>query len=135
VDKRIPELATLGEKNVKALLDTSRMSPKLKALLKERYDVARTEMDMRRKEFYAGRGTLDITLGASLRLLEAERELDARRDNQATALENHWKRMRQVEEVNKERFQAGRIPIQDLSESTFYRLQAEIWLERAREKE
>jgi RNA polymerase sigma factor (sigma-70 family) len=125
-------LHTFGEAKVKALLDRSRASGKLKALLKERYDAALTESGARLKEFYAGRGTLDICLGASLRLLEAERELSTRREDQIAALENHRKRMAAIEELNQARYDAGRIPIQDLSQSKYYRIQAEIWIERFR---
>ena len=39
-----------------------------------------------------------------------------------------------VEEVNQARFDAGRVAIADLAHSRYYRIQAEIWLERAKEK-
>jgi outer membrane protein TolC len=65
-------------------------------------------------------------------LLEAERALSDERAEQVKAIESHWKRLREIEKVNEERFDAGRIPIQDVLESRFYRLQAEIRLERAR---
>jgi hypothetical protein len=42
--------------------------------------------------------------------------------------------MKMLEEINQARFDAGRIPIADLSQTKFYRSQAELWLERAREK-
>ena len=48
------------------------------------------------------------------------------------ALERHWQRIRQVEVVNKTRYEAGRIPIQDYAESQYYRLEAELWLVEAR---
>jgi RNA polymerase sigma factor (sigma-70 family) len=130
----IPPLATFDAKKVQDLLDKSKASDRIKGLLKAKYDAARLEMDSRVKEFYAGRGTLDISLGSSLRLLEAERELSDRKEDQVAALENHFKRMRVVEQVNEARFQAGRIAVQDLAQSTFYRVQAEIWLERAKAK-
>jgi hypothetical protein len=41
--------------------------------------------------------------------------------------------MRAVEETEVSRFQAGRISIQELAESRFGRLQAEIQFERVRE--
>ena len=80
----------------------------------------------------AGRGTLSFFLSSSERLLEAERALSDKKADQVVAIESHWKRMRQIEKVNEERFDAGRIPIQDVLQSRFYRLQAEIRLERAR---
>jgi hypothetical protein len=61
-----------------------------------------------------------------------ERSLSSNEVDRIAALENHWKRMRNVEIVNRLRFEAHRIPIQDFMESRFYRIQAEIRLENAR---
>jgi hypothetical protein len=133
-EEGFPPLAALGEKKVRELLDKSKVSVKLKSLLRERYSAAEDEMTARRREFLVGRGTLDIALGASRRLLEAERELSAKKEDQIAALQNHLKRVTEFDKVNRERYDAGRIPIQDLSQTTFYRVQAEIWLERAREE-
>src|SRR5262249_25367116 len=95
-------------------------------------EAAKLELDSRTKEFMAGRGTLDITMGASKRLLEAERESSPKRADQIAACEAHLNRMKEIENVNRQRFNAGRIGIQDLAESTYYRIEAEIWLERAK---
>ena len=48
------------------------------------------------------------------------------------AVEHHLKRMCEVEKMNEQWFNDGRIAIQDVLVSRFYRLQAEIRLERAR---
>ena len=42
--------------------------------------------------------------------------------------------MKEVEKVNQARFDAGRVAVADLAETKFYRIQAEIWLERAKAK-
>lgn len=119
---------------MKELADAAKVSDKQKVLLKELHRAAREEMDARWQEFLAGRGTLDIMLGASLRLLEAERELSDKKADQVTALENHWRRMREMEKVDQAQFQAGRLAEADWAQSRFYRIQAELWLEKAREK-
>jgi hypothetical protein len=42
--------------------------------------------------------------------------------------------MLQIEVTNKERFRAGRIPIHDYEEATYFRLDAEIQLAQAKGK-
>jgi hypothetical protein len=130
----IPKLVALDEEQAKKLLEKAKVSDKLKALLKDKHQAAFDETRSRWDELLAGRGTLDIYLGASLRLLEAERDLSDKKEDQVTALENHWQRMKVVEQVNQARFDAGRIPIADNAQTKFYRIQAEIWLEWARAK-
>ena len=39
--------------------------------------------------------------------------------------------MKEIEEVNKARYKADRLSIHDLAQSTYHRVEAEIWLERA----
>jgi RNA polymerase sigma factor (sigma-70 family) len=107
---------------------------KLTTLLKERVDVAKAEVDARNQEFLAGRGTLDIMFGAGKRLLQAQRELSEKKEDQIAALEAYFNLTKGIEELNQARFNAGQISIADLSESKYYRLEAEIWLERAKAK-
>src|SRR5262249_54534409 len=64
------KLAALDEARVKKLLEKAGVSDKLKALLKDQHEAALTWARARREEFLAGRGTLDIYLRASLRLLD-----------------------------------------------------------------
>jgi RNA polymerase sigma factor (sigma-70 family) len=133
-DEDAPKLPLMDAAKVKELLDAARVSDKLRALLKEQQAAALDEVRARWEEFIAGRGTLDILFGASQRLLEAERALSDKKADQVPALEAHWRRMKMLEEVNQARFDAGRVPIGDLSQSKFYRIQAEIWLEKAKSK-
>jgi RNA polymerase sigma factor (sigma-70 family) len=130
----LPKIAALDEARVKDLIDAAKVSDKLKELLKDQHEAALTEARARWEELLAGRGTLDIFIGASRRLLEAERDLSDKKADQVAALENHWRRMKVLVEVNQERFDAGRVPIADLSQTKFYRIQAEIALERAKAK-
>jgi hypothetical protein len=117
---------------INALIAAVRGSAKMKSLLKERYDAAFTECQGRWQDFLVGRGTLDIMLGCSGRLRDAERELSPRKADQIAALEAHWKRVQKVKGINQARFDAGQIAIQDLAESQYFRLDAEIQLERAK---
>jgi hypothetical protein len=48
------------------------------------------------------------------------------------ALEAQWQRMLDIEGLYQKRFDAGRVAIQDLEQSRFHRVRAEIMLERAK---
>jgi hypothetical protein len=67
----------------------------------------------REKEFMAGRGTLDFLLLACARLLQADLALSKDRKERSRAREQYWERIERIEEINWDRYQAGRIPIQD----------------------
>jgi hypothetical protein len=85
----------------------------------------------REGEFLAGRGTLDIMLGVSRKLLEAEVAIVDDAPGRRAAYERHWIRAKRAEEVNQVRYDAGRIPIQDLLESRYARLEAGLGLLQA----
>jgi RNA polymerase sigma factor (sigma-70 family) len=123
-----PPMADVPPERVKAMLGEAEGA--MKALLKEQLEAAQTETDARWKEFLAGRGTLDIAMHASQRLLQAEMELSHSKADFIAALEAHLQRMKDVETVNQARFDAGRIPLQDLAQSRFNRVRAALWLER-----
>jgi hypothetical protein len=126
------KLPGVDEARIKKLVDALRGPAKTKSLLKERCEAAFTECDARWQDFLAGRGTLDIFLGSSQRLCTAERDLSLKKADQVAALEGHWKRMQKVEEINQARFNAARIAVQELAQSRYFRLDAEIQLARAR---
>ncbi len=105
---------------------------KLKQLLKDRIEAAKDELDVRTKQFEAGRGTLDFFFGASKRLLKAEWEATDKKADQLIALEAHLGRMKKVQDTCQERFDEGNKALEDLSQAKYYRLEAAIWLERAK---
>ena len=84
------------------------------------------------QQFEAGKGTLDFLIGASKRLVTAELDATDKKADQLSALKIHLERMRKVQAIDQGRYDAGRISIEDLSQSKYYRLEAEIWLERAK---
>jgi hypothetical protein len=114
--------------------EAMRSDARLRELAQQKLDAVRTEFDARCKEFLAGRGTLEFVLKSSLRYLHSEVAVCEKRTDQMAALERHWAMLRCIEEVNRGRFEAGRIPTKDYKESIFYRMQAEIWLHQARDK-
>lgn len=105
---------------------------KINALLKQKLDTASLEFEARMNEFLVGKGWLDFLCAASRRVLDAQRDLAEKKADHIAALEAHWQRMKQIEEKQVERFNAARIPIQDVAQAKYHRLEAEVWLEKAK---
>jgi RNA polymerase sigma factor (sigma-70 family) len=122
----------ISPRRVKTVLAGAKADDRIKSLLKAQFEAASGEAHARWREFMAGRGFLAFFISSSERLFVAESDLSDRPADHVAALENHWKRMREIEKVNEERFNDGRIAIQDVLACRSYRLQAEIRLERAR---
>jgi hypothetical protein len=97
-----------------------------KALIAEMVNASGGECAARMTEFLAGRGTLDILFGASLRQLAAETQASANPQEALNALGRHWERAFLIEAVNKARNEAGRISTKEYFESVANRLAAEI---------
>jgi hypothetical protein len=98
----------------------------LQDLKKARLDVARKAFEAVDRDFLAGRGTLEFTMNWSERLLKAELAVADKPNERRAARERHIARLRAIEEVNKQRFDAGRIAVQDYLSSQYNRLDAEI---------
>jgi RNA polymerase sigma factor (sigma-70 family) len=123
-----------SDDDVDAMLNVLNVDLKMKSLLKERFDAAKKETEARGKEYEAGRGTLDIYLNSSRRLLEAELDLSTKTTDHVAAWRTHLLRMQGVYEINLARYNAGRISVQDLAQANYYRRDAEIGLERVKAK-
>jgi hypothetical protein len=122
----------IGEARAKVLLGRVKAGDPMRTLLKAQYEAALGETRGRWLEFMAGRGLLYFLLGSSERLLQAELDLSDLKADHVAAIEHHFQRMREIERVNNERFQANRISMKDVAQSRFCRVHAEIRLERAR---
>jgi RNA polymerase sigma factor (sigma-70 family) len=117
---------------LKAMLEATDLGKEMKSLLLARVDAAATETKTRFLEYMAGRGTLDIVLGASRRLRDAERDLSTKKADQILAWEAHLQRMQIIYDTNLDRFNAGRISLGDLKVAEYYLLDAQIGLKRAK---
>jgi hypothetical protein len=106
-------------------LEATRSDPT--ELRKEMRDLAEPAWDSRMKEFLAGRGTLNVLLTASRRRLESELALARNDTARRAALEEYLDVTRTIEEQNRLRMEAGRIPRGDYLESHYARLEAELW--------
>ncbi len=87
--------------------------------------------ESREKEFLAGRGTIDILLEVARQVRDSELAVAGTEADRRAALERYWVRTKRVEEVNKPRYEAGRISIEAYLQSRYYRLDAEIQLIKA----
>jgi hypothetical protein len=108
-----------------------------KKLAQEKVEVARKSVEARFKEFLAGRvGSLDIVLESANRLMKAELQVAENDEERLAAYERIWKLTLAVELLNKARFDAGRVPIQEVSDATYARIEAqERWLKARTAKE
>jgi hypothetical protein len=114
------------------ILAKSPLSMKLQELLQAQVGAARVEAEGRMKQFEEGRGTLDFLLASSRRLLQVELEAADKKPGRLKSLQAHFDRMKKVQDINQERWNQGRIALQDVDQAKYYRLEAEIWLERAK---
>jgi RNA polymerase sigma factor (sigma-70 family) len=105
-------------------------------LQQERRDVVQEEFSIRMKSIVAGARMADHAtfFWAALRLHESELDLCRTRAERIAACEAHLKRMQDVEAIAKEQFEAGKINAVDRAPAVYYRLDAEIRLERANGK-
>jgi hypothetical protein len=124
----------LDEAKVKRSVEESKASPRMKTLLTERHAAAQTELKCRYEQYLAGRGTLDILIASSGRLLDADRDLSAGRKIHIEAWKKHVERLQEIEKFVKAQFTAGRASLADAAQAECARLTGEIGLERAREK-
>jgi hypothetical protein len=125
-------LADISEAHLRALFAAVKEGDKVGALLKDQYQAARKEAEMRWANMLAGRGSLDLTLSVFQRMLQVELDLSRSKADRVAALEAQWQRTLDIEGLNQARFNAGRINMEDLQQSRFHRVRAEIMLERAK---
>jgi RNA polymerase sigma factor (sigma-70 family) len=126
--------APLPEKGPAATAPKPPAKGKLAELLKKRLKMAQDEYEARNQEFLAGRGTLDILHGASLRLRKAQLETARTKAERLAAHRGQIKRAAEIADFVKEYYDAGRMKAADHFQSEFYRLEAEIDYERERSK-
>ena len=127
-----PEVVKQSDERIKVMMNNLMIRDGIKTLLKEQYDAAQTEATNRWKGFMAGRETLDILHASSVRLLQAELDLSDQQADAVAGFEAHWRRMKDAEIVSKNKYDAGRLSVQDFAQSRYNRVRAEIWLERAK---
>ncbi len=111
---------------------TAAPADELGKLLRDRLVAATNEYQARMQLFTMGKEQIPFLQECAKRLLEAEVDAGANADERVKAYERYLKTMQDIENINKQRFEVGRIGIQDLEESKYHRLDAEIKLLRAK---
>jgi hypothetical protein len=104
-------------------------------LLKARLDAARKTYGWLAKNYVESRPPLgELLYRWSCRWLEAEREISTRQEDVLAAYRAHLNRMRELERVARDRFRNRFVPVEEDTAAQFYRVEAEIWLERAKNR-
>jgi len=70
----------------------------------------------------------------SKRWLDAQLDVSNAKADQEAAYEAHWKRMKQLEDLIDRRMRSGVGAAIEVPQVQYYRLEAELWLARARKK-
>jgi RNA polymerase sigma factor (sigma-70 family) len=107
---------------------------RMAALHVDLLDAGMQEWQARWLEFKAGRGTQAFLFAASRRLRDAELKNATKPDEMLTARRAHVLRLSRVELLDMQRFAAGKIAVQDLQESRYARIEAELENEQAKRK-
>ncbi len=98
----------------------------LAALRAQLLETGNGEWEARWKEYSAGRGTLDFLLESSRRLLAAELKCAKKSADSVRAYRANVDRLTGVEAINQERFNAGKVALQDLLQARYARIDAEL---------
>jgi len=106
--------------------------PTLRKMLKERVNSAVEVVHGRYREFCVGRGTLDVTFEWAQRALTARLELLSDPAQLLQVLVEYRDFLKAIEDMNQKRFNFGAIKRQDLEQSRYERLTAEIELVKTR---
>jgi hypothetical protein len=104
-------------------------------LLRQSYEAAQEMYEARLKEFLAARGTADILLEASALVSEAKHALTGTEADRRAALERRWQACTEAEELNRLRYESGRIPDYEYMQARHARLDAEIRLIQAKPRQ
>jgi RNA polymerase sigma factor (sigma-70 family) len=133
------------EKAGDAVLDTesekmvskpgSKLDERRKAALHlDLLDAGKQEWQARWLEFKAGRGTQPFLFAASRRLRDAELKNATKEDEMLAVRRSHVLRLSRVELLDMQRHAAGKIAVQELQESRYARIEAELEYEQAKRK-
>jgi hypothetical protein len=96
-------------------------------LNREKLEDARQVFREERQWYAEGKTTLDLTIKASLRWLDAERAVHSGKEEQEAALERHWRRMLALEQMTESKLAAGKVTVADLMAVRYARQLAEAW--------
>src|SRR5262249_134505 len=111
-------------------LEAAKGDDELRKLLKARYNAALRETKGRFMQFLAGKTTPELLADGGRRLLRAELELCDKPADRVKVREKFLTLAKEVERIQRERYDAGRIDEPDMAQAEHQRLDAEIELLR-----
>jgi RNA polymerase sigma factor (sigma-70 family) len=114
--------------------DKPKDDAKVKKLLQDLYQAANEEYRLRKQRYLNGVDTSEQLAGAARRVLTAELERSEKKEDRVTAYEAYLERVTDTAKRVKARFDAGQMTQADAKEAEYYRLEAEIMLEREKAK-
>ncbi len=119
---------------VPKLFTVRETEPELQSLCKERFNTSHRAARFRYREYRTGRGTLDELLHWSHRARNAQLEAAGDPKKRIAILTEYRDFMKTIEELNQSRFKVGALKQQDLEQTRYERLTAEIDLLQAKHK-
>jgi RNA polymerase sigma factor (sigma-70 family) len=114
--------------------DKPKDDAKVKKLLQDMVQAAKEEYKLRTQRYLSGVSTSEQLAGASRRVLTAELEWSEKKEERVKACEEYLQRTTEVAKHAKAGADAGQATQADAVQAEYYRLEAEIMLEREKAK-
>ncbi len=118
------------EKPFKASAGVRADDDKMRRLLNDWSDAAKKAFEAHKQEFLVGSISQITLIESSRRLLRAEVERSENKAARIAAYEANLNRIKEIADVEKLRFEAGKLSISDLQDTKAARCEAEFLLER-----
>jgi RNA polymerase sigma factor (sigma-70 family) len=120
--------------NDKPKEDKPKDDAKVKKLLEDLCQAAKEEFRARKQQYLAGATTQEALAGSARRVLTAELERSEKKEDRVTACEEYVQQATEIAKITKAKLEAGTGAAADMAEAEYYRLEAEIMLEREKAK-
>jgi RNA polymerase sigma-70 factor (ECF subfamily) len=127
-------LKRLSAGKAKPKEDKPKDDAKLKKLLQDWCDVAKEEFKMRKQEFAVGKITPEELASSARRVMTAELERSDKKEDRVMACEEYLQQITEAARIAKIKLEAGKMGHADAVEAEYYRLEAEVLLEREKAK-
>jgi hypothetical protein len=104
-------------------------------LIRAKIDAARRTYEVFWKDYKEGLiPVVEVVYRWSRRLLEAELELSDKKADQVAAHQAYTRRIRELARAARDRYRIRTNTIEEVTSTDFYSAEAELWLERARNR-
>ncbi len=107
---------------------------KVKKLLQDLLQAAKEEYRLRKEVYLAGNSTVESLTDSARRVLTAELEGSEKKEDRVAACEAYLRQATEAAKMTKVKVEGGRASYADAAQAEYYRLEAEIMLEREKAK-